>query len=119
MPLHLKRMLLLGQDKVLSELFYDLRGFAPLHLHLKLGLLLARLQLRDGISEMLHQQRLLLCVSTEAVIHLQDQPEHVLDVLANNFQALAHTIAHLVVLSLSLALAPLELCTLLPPRMLL
>jgi hypothetical protein len=43
MLLQLQSMQLLGLDEILPELFYDLRGFTPLSLHLELGLMLARL----------------------------------------------------------------------------
>jgi hypothetical protein len=43
MLLQLESMQLLGVDEILPELFYDFCGFAPLHLHLEFGLMLARL----------------------------------------------------------------------------
>jgi hypothetical protein len=68
---------------------------------------------------MLHEHRLFFRFSAQAVLHLQRQPEHFLHVFAHALQALGQTSAHLVVLRLSLTLAPLELCALLPPRLLL
>lgn len=119
MLLQFESMQFLGLDEILPELFYDLRGFSALHLHLELGLMLPRLLLRECTSEMLHKQRLFFRLSAQAVLHLQRQPEHFLHVFAHASQALAHTSLHLVVLRLSLALAPLELCAFPPPRFLL